>query len=88
VITGYLVRPYVGKIPWPYTFCLSSDEVQSVFSIPLKWLSDPKNRKIKMRNYAGCEFPVTFFEPYDGYQLWGASAEMALALLSALNLMD
>ena len=86
VITGYLVRPYVGQIPWPYPLEISNDEVHSVFIIPLHWLANPRNRTIQFRSYAGREFPVIFFEPYDGYQLWGASAEMTLALLSALGL--
>lgn len=88
VVTGYMVRPYVGHIPWPYTFVISRDEVQSIFTIPLYWLADRNNRKVQLRHYAGSEFTVTFFNPYDGYQLWGASAEMALAFLSALNLLD
>ena len=86
VITGFLVRPFVGKIPWPYPLEISNDEVHSVFTIPLQWLADPHNRTLQFRSYAGREFPVVFFEPYYGYQLWGASAEMTLALLSALGL--
>jgi 8-oxo-dGTP pyrophosphatase MutT (NUDIX family) len=88
VVTGYLVRPYVGQIPWPYTLEISNDEVHSVFKIPLHWLANPHNRTLQFRSYAGREFPVIFFDPYDGYQLWGASAEMTLALLSALGLAD
>lgn len=87
VVTGYLVRPYVGQIPWPYSFDLAGEEVQSVFKIPIAWLADPQNRHHQFRSYAGREFPVVFFEHYGGYQLWGASAEMTLALLSALSLM-
>jgi 8-oxo-dGTP pyrophosphatase MutT (NUDIX family) len=86
VITGYCVRPYVGQIPWPYKLEISSDEVESVFHIPLSWLANPKNRKIQYRSYAGREIAVLFFDEFDGQQLWGASAEMTLALLSALNL--
>lgn len=85
IITGYLVRPFVGEIPWPYPLNICNDEVQSVFYVPLEWLADPKNRKSEYRSYAGREFPVVLFDHYDGYQLWGASAEMTLALLSALN---
>jgi 8-oxo-dGTP pyrophosphatase MutT (NUDIX family) len=88
VVTGYLVRPFVGQIPWPHPFDLASEEVQSIFSIPIAWLADPKNRHHQFRSYAGREFPVVFFEQYDGYQLWGASAEMTLALLTALKLIS
>lgn len=86
VVTGYLVRPYVGQIPWPYAFNLASVEVQSIFSIPIDWLVDPSNRQVQYRSIAGREFPVIYFQHYDGYQLWGASGEMTIALLNALNL--
>ena len=86
VITGYLVRPFVGQIPWPYDFSIFDDEVQSIFTVPVNWLADPNNRKVQFRSYAGREIPVIYFDHYGGYQLWGASAEMTLALLSALNL--
>lgn len=85
IITGYLVRLFVGQIPWPYDLRISAYEVQSAFIVPLKWLFDPQHRKIQYRSYAGREFPVIFFEDYDGHQLWGASAEMTLALYSALE---
>lgn len=86
IITGYLVRPYVGEIPWPYPLDISRNEVKNAFKIPLDWLADPNNRKTEYRSYAGREIPVVLFDFYDGYQLWGASAEMTLALLSAVNL--
>jgi 8-oxo-dGTP pyrophosphatase MutT (NUDIX family) len=85
IVTGYLVRPFVGQIPWPYVLKLSNDEVQRAFTMPLNWLSDPKNYKVAFRSYAGREFQVIFFDHYNGHQLWGASAEMTLALLSALS---
>lgn len=88
VVTGYLVRPYVGQIPWPYDLNIFSDEVQSVFTIPLNWLADVQNRKEQLRSFADREFPVVYFDHYDGYQLWGASAEMTLALLEAINSMQ
>lgn len=86
IVTGYLVRLFVGLIPWPYTLQLNPEEVDSVFIVPMNWLADPKHRSVQFRSYAGREFPVIFFDQYDGHQLWGASAEMTLILLSALGL--
>ncbi|MDY6846296.1 MAG: CoA pyrophosphatase [Chloroflexota bacterium] len=88
IITGYTVRLFVGEIPWPYKLTVNTDEVESAFVVPLDWLADSKHRRIKYRNFAGREIPVIFFDPYEGYQLWGASAEMTLALLSAFELID
>jgi len=88
IITGYMVRLFVGQIPWPYDLEINYNEVESAFIVPLKWLADPDHRTIQYRSYAGREIPVIFFDHFEGYQLWGASAEMTLALLSALNLID
>jgi len=88
IITGYNVRLFVGQIPWPYELTINSDEVESAFIVPLNWLADPDHRTIQYRSYAGREIPVIFFDHFEGYQLWGASAEMTLALLSALNLTE
>ncbi len=85
IITGYMVRLYVGQIPWPYPLVINTNEVDSAFTIPLFWLADPNHRRIEYRSYAGREIPVIFFDHYEGYQLWGASAEMTLALLTALD---
>ncbi len=88
IITGYLVRPFVGQIPWPYELQISTDEVESAFIVPLKWLVDPDHRTIQYRSFAGREFPIIYFDHFEGHQLWGASAEMMVALLSALGLND
>lgn len=88
IITGYMVRPFVGIIPWPYPLRISNDEVESTFIIPLQWLIDPDHRTIRYRNFAGREFPVIYFDYYEGHQLWGFSAEMTLTLLSALDLVE
>ena len=88
ILTGYLVRLFVGRIHWPYDLRINRAEVESVFIVPLSWLVDPHHRTIQYRSYAGREFPVIFFDHYEGHQLWGASAEMTIALLEALGLVD
>jgi 8-oxo-dGTP pyrophosphatase MutT (NUDIX family) len=85
VITGYRVQVFVGQIPWPYELTINHDEVESVFTVPLSWLADPDHRMIRYRSYAGHEVPVIFFDLYEGYQLWGASAEMTVTLLEVLK---
>ena len=88
ILTGYLVRLFVGQIPWPYNLEINPAEVESAFIVPLNWLVDPDHRTVQYRSYAGREFPVIFFDHFKGHQLWGASAEMTLALLDALGLVE
>jgi 8-oxo-dGTP pyrophosphatase MutT (NUDIX family) len=85
-VTGFMVRIFVGQIPWPYPLTVNSKEVESVFSIPLAWLAEPRNRSLQYREYAGQRLPVVYYDLYQGRQLWGLSADMTIALLDALAL--
>lgn len=83
-ITGFRITPVVGVIQWPAVFRVGQDEVERVFTIPLDWLADSRNR---------WEFPILgrnrsliAYHPYDGELLWGATARMTVDLLKALNL--
>jgi len=86
IVTGYLVTMVVGQIPWPYPLRPNPDEVESAFICPLLWLADPDHRTIKYRSFAGREFPIIFFDQFEGYQLWGATAQMTITLMEALRI--
>jgi 8-oxo-dGTP pyrophosphatase MutT (NUDIX family) len=87
-ITNYQVTPFVGIIPWPYEFTPQVEEVDRIFTIPLKWLANPKNYAVRMRGLQilGRDIPVIYFDKYDGELLWGASARITILLLEALGL--
>lgn len=40
-ITGYLVTPYVGIIPYPYQFKINETEVEYLIFLPLNSILDP-----------------------------------------------
>jgi len=86
VITGYIVRLFVGQIAWPYNLKINPNEVDSIFKVPLSWLADPEHRSTQNRMYSGREFPVIFFHSYHGHQLWVASAEMMMVFLRAMKI--
>lgn len=86
IVTGYMVSLVVGQIPWPYELTPNPDEVESVFICPLHWLADPDHRTIRYRSFAGREFPIIFFDQFEGYQLWGATAQMTINLMEALGI--
>ncbi|MBC8503596.1 MAG: CoA pyrophosphatase [Chloroflexi bacterium] len=89
-VTNYLVTPIVGTFPWPYELTPQPEEVSHMFSIPLEWLAEPKNRETQYRKFMdqGDPLPVIYFKHYDGELLWGASARMTMLLLEALGLSD
>jgi 8-oxo-dGTP pyrophosphatase MutT (NUDIX family) len=87
-VTNYSVTPIVGVIPWPYTLIPAQEEVSRIFMIPLNWLAEPVNHEQVPRWLPAQAEPVfvTYFKPYDGEVLWGASARFTLDLLDALLL--
>jgi 8-oxo-dGTP pyrophosphatase MutT (NUDIX family) len=87
-VSNYCVTPVVGKIPWPYTFKIEKNEVSRVFRIPLRWLADPKNHELRLREVPRINAPVRviYFKSYQGELLWGVSAQITLNLLKALDL--
>jgi 8-oxo-dGTP pyrophosphatase MutT (NUDIX family) len=87
-VTNYRVTPIVGVIPWPTELIPQPEEVSRIFTIPLAWLADPRNREIRTRefNYRGLPIPVIYFKPFDGELLWGATARMVLAFLKVVQL--
>jgi len=87
-ITNYSVTPVVGIIPWPYTLIPAQSEVTRIFTIPLDWLADPANHEQVPHPAPGQNAPVmvTYFKPFDGEVLWGASARITLTMLNALKI--
>jgi 8-oxo-dGTP pyrophosphatase MutT (NUDIX family) len=86
-ITNYFVTPIVGVIEWPFEMKLSDDEVSRVFTIPLRWLADPKNRVTKIHTLpSGIRHRVIYFKTYDGEIVWGVTARITVNLLQVLEL--
>lgn len=85
-ISQFLVTPVVARIPWPYNFRLSVDEVGRVFTIPLAWLADSSHREERPHTVPGGYYEkVIYYEPYDGEILWGATARITVDLLEVLT---
>lgn len=86
-VTNFLVTPFIGIVPWPYELTPAPEEVSRVFTIPLIWLDDPKNREIVHRDLPNHQsVPVIYFNEYKDEVLWGASARFTLELLRILSI--
>jgi len=91
--THYQVTPVVGVIPWPYPLQLQRSEVARTFTIPLRWLSDPRNYGLRQHKTSPrlaqpelrAEMPVVYYDEYDGETLWGATARMTLSFLHTVD---
>lgn len=86
-LSNYLVTPVVGEIPWPQDLTPDPVEVARVFSIPLRWLGDPANRRVL--TWPDPEHPeardVIFFDEFDQELLWGVSGRITVDFLAVLS---
>lgn len=83
-ITSFRVTPVVGVIQWPAVFKVGEHEVARIFTIPLNWLADKRNRW--EFNMLGRNRSLIAYHPYDGELLWGATARMTVDFLKVLGL--
>jgi len=83
-ITSFRVTPVVGVIEWPTVFSIGEHEVARIFTIPLNWLADKRNRW--EFNMLGRNRSLIAYHPYDGELLWGATARMTVDFLRVLEL--
>jgi len=83
-ITSFRVTPVVGVIPWPTVFRVGQHEVERVFTIPLMWLADKRNRW--EFNMPGRNRTLIAYHPYDGELLWGATARITVDFIKILDL--
>jgi 8-oxo-dGTP pyrophosphatase MutT (NUDIX family) len=76
VITGFRITPVVAFVQPGFELALASQEVEDTFEVPLGYLFDPANHRLRRRaSVAGDE--VEFREiPFGERSIWGATAGM------------
>ena len=83
-VSHFRVTPVVGVVAWPYVFRVENAEVARVFTIPLEWLADSRNRW--EFPFPGGKRSLIAYHPFDGELLWGATARMTVDFLNILEL--
>lgn len=84
VITGYVVTPVVGFVRPGFTLRLDLTEVAETFEVPLSFVLDPANHVPRERQFAGRVFRG-YDIPYQGHNIWGATAVMLMSLYRLLS---
>jgi 8-oxo-dGTP pyrophosphatase MutT (NUDIX family) len=82
--TGFEITPIVGVIDPPYTLRIDPHEVAEAFEVPLSYILDARNHNRTERESAG-RTRVFFVLPYQGRNIWGATAGMLVNLAEVLN---
>jgi len=75
-MTNFCITPFVGVIPYPYTFTVSEDEIAEIIEIALDSFTEPENyRRDDTWLFRGKTYPVYYFN-IDGNVVWGATAKI------------
>ena len=82
--TGFEITPIVGVIAPDYVLAIDPFEVAEVFEVPLSYVLDRRNHNRTERESAG-RIRVFFVLPYQGRNIWGATAGMLVNLAEVLN---
>lgn len=77
-LTGFVISPYVGIIPYPYTFSPNAAEVAYLIFLPLSVLLSVEPH-IEATPYEGKTYDIPSFH-YKGDRIWGATCRILLRL--------
>lgn len=75
VASAHVVRPFVGFMPYPYTFRLDSFEIEQLVPLPLRPLLQPHCFREEIWDRDGRPHSV-FFHEHDGHTIWGLTARI------------
>ena len=76
----YLVTPYVGLIPSDFVPVPNTDEIESVFKVPLAFFMKSENHWSEEKKIFTTPVLVHHFE-FQGYDIWGLTAKLIFRLL-------
>jgi len=83
IISGYRVTPVVGFVTLDAPLTLDPSEVARVFEIPLAFVLDTGNLRLRERPI-GADVVEVYDIPYGGRNIWGATAGMLITLSQLL----
>jgi len=82
--SNYLIRPYVGFIPYPYPFELDRRETDYLIEVPLQFLRRHNPPRQITREHEGRTVESFFFD-YEGHVIWGATGKILKRFLDLLD---
>jgi len=83
-VTGFIMRPYVGRIREAFREVPEPGEVEEVFRIPFALAADPANYRIEYRHWRGRKRHY-FVLAWGPYYVWGATARILREMCALLE---
>ena len=75
VTSSYIVSPFVGFMPWPYSLKLDQWETEEIIEVPILALLDKGCLRQETEIIDG-EAVTSYFYHYQGRVIWGATAKI------------
>ena len=85
VISGFRVTPVLALVTPPFSLDLNPAEVAGVFEVPVSHVFDARNHLARMRR-VGDEELLLYDIPWEGQNIWGATAGMLLTFKRMVEL--
>jgi 8-oxo-dGTP pyrophosphatase MutT (NUDIX family) len=83
-ITGFLITPVVGIIPYPYPFQASPREVDEMLLVPFDVFSHPTKHRRETFEYEGRTYETDFYH-HQEHIIWGATARILRELVELMD---
>ena len=84
ILTGFRVTPVVGWVEPPFQLSPDPFEVAQMFEVPLEFFLEPANHQRQSRVVNGVDRRY-YAMPYQGWNIWGATAGILYSLYQALT---
>jgi 8-oxo-dGTP pyrophosphatase MutT (NUDIX family) len=84
VISGFRVTPVLALVTPPFSLDLNPAEVAGVFEVPASHVFDTRNHQARLRR-VGDEELMLYDIPWEGRNIWGATAGMLLTFMRMLE---
>jgi 8-oxo-dGTP pyrophosphatase MutT (NUDIX family) len=83
-MTGFLVTPVVGSIPYPYEFKLNPLEVEELLQVPWSVFSTRRGHHRETFEHEGDSHEVDFYD-FENHIIWGATARITRQLVELVE---
>ena len=86
LLSGFRVTPVVSFVRLGFELLLDATEVQNTFELPLSFVFDPANHRMRRRRLALTDSEIELCDiPYGDRNIWGATAGMLMTLYNVLQ---
>ncbi len=82
-VSGFVVTPVVGIIPYPFPLRINSAEIAEVLTVPLRVFRDPSSLRVERREREGKRLDVYFYLN-DKHEIWGVTARIMKGFVDAV----